>query len=103
LQLLRGTDSNIQQAGQLSTGAPATHIDDGPDRIEPHYSPEHLAARLAVSTDTIRRMFVHEPGVVLIGKPSRREGRVLKRRYFTMRIPASIAERVIARMAVRKQ
>lgn len=96
-------DLSVQQAGLLANDALAAHVPDVPDSIEYHYTPEQLAARLAVSVDTARRIFVHEPGVRLIGKPSRREGRVLKRRYYTMRIPASVAERVISKMTVKKQ
>jgi hypothetical protein len=69
---------------------------------EKHYTPEEIAEKLAVSTNTARRMFQDEPGVVKIGEPSRRLGRVLKRRYYTLRIPESVAERVIARMTTRK-
>jgi hypothetical protein len=70
--------------------------------LERHYTPEEIAERLAISTDKARRMFHNEPGVVKIGEPSRRLGRVLKRRYYTLRIPESVAERVIARMTTRK-
>jgi hypothetical protein len=43
-------------------------------------------------------MFQNEPGVVLIGEPSRRLGRKLKRSYHTMRIPESVAVRVYERL-----
>ena len=39
-------------------------------------------------------MFEKEKGVILIGEPSRRVGRALRRSYFTMRIPESVVERV---------
>lgn len=61
---------------------------------EPHYTPEALAERWSLSTTKIRRMFAAEPGVFLIGQPSRRVGRILKRGYYTLRIPHSVAERV---------
>ena len=40
-----------------------------------------------------------EPVVLLIGEPSGRVGKKLKRSYFTMRIPQSVAERVHARLS----
>jgi hypothetical protein len=43
-------------------------------------------------------MFEGEPGVLRLGEPSRRLGKKLKRRYFTMRIPESVAIRVYERM-----
>jgi hypothetical protein len=62
--------------------------------FEPHYSPQFLAEQWGFSTTTIQRMFENEPGVLRIGEPSRRVGRVLKRSYYTLRIPHSVAERV---------
>jgi hypothetical protein len=70
--------------------------------LEQHYAPTEIADRLAISVDKVRRMFQDEPGVVKIGEPSRRLGRALKRRYYTLRIPASVAARVIARMTTKK-
>jgi DNA-binding transcriptional regulator LsrR (DeoR family) len=70
--------------------------------IPQHYTPEQIAEKLCISKDKARRMFANEPGVVKIGNPSRRLGRVLKRRYYTLRIPESVAERVIARMTTKK-
>ena len=65
--------------------------------IEQHHTPAELAERLALSQSKIRRMFQDEPGVVKVGQPSRRLGRKLKRRYYTLRIPHSVYERVIRR------
>ena len=70
-------------------------------RVEQHFTPAQLAERLALSQTKIRRMFQDEPGVVKIGEPSRRLGRKLKRRYYTLRIPESVAERVLRRCRVR--
>jgi hypothetical protein len=50
---------------------------------------------------TIRELFIDEPGVIMIGQPSRREGRTLKRSYYTLRIPESVAVRVHARLSER--
>ena len=66
--------------------------------IERHYSPAQIAKALNLSDTKVRRMFQDEPGVAKIGEPSRRLGRKLKRRYYTLRIPESIALKVLARM-----
>jgi hypothetical protein len=44
--------------------------------------------------NTIRRMFIDEPGVLKEGKQARRDG---KRPYVSIRIPTSVAQRVYAR------
>jgi hypothetical protein len=65
---------------------------------EQHYTPQQLAKNLSLSDTMIRRMFENEPGVIRVGQPSRRLGSKLKRRYYTLRIPKSAAERVYARL-----
>jgi hypothetical protein len=65
--------------------------------LEPHYTLAHIAEAWGVSTDTVRRMFEGEPGVLVI-EPA--PGRYSRRRYRTFRIPASVAERVHRRMTV---
>lgn len=70
---------------------------------EQHYEPKELAAVWKVSPQMIRKMFQDEPGVLLIGEPSGRVGRKLKRSYFTMRIPYSVAERVHLRRSTRSR
>jgi hypothetical protein len=66
--------------------------------IEKHYSPAQVANALSISDTKARRLFQDEPGVVKIGEPSRRLGRKLKRRYYILRIPESVALRVLSRM-----
>jgi hypothetical protein len=63
---------------------------------EPHYTPIELAALWKISPQMVRKIFQEELGVLLQGEPSGRVGRKLKRSYFTMRIPYSVAERVHA-------
>jgi hypothetical protein len=63
------------------------------DPNERHYSVQELAASWNVSPCTIRRLFVSEPGVLNLGRPSRR-----KRIYRPLRIPQSVAERVYRRL-----
>ena len=61
--------------------------------IERHYSPEQLAELWGFSADTIRRLFEREPGVLVMERNV--AGR---RRYRTLRIPESVAERVHRRL-----
>lgn len=65
-------------------------------RDEPHFTPEELATSRKVHPNTIRKIFVDEPGVLRLGHPASRK----RRQYFTLRIPASVAERVFKRMTV---
>jgi hypothetical protein len=65
---------------------------------EKHYTPQELADQWSLSATKIRRMFESEPDVLRIGDPSRREGRQLKRGYYTMRISATAAERMYKRL-----
>jgi hypothetical protein len=59
-----------------------------------HYSPEELGKLWNLSADTIRRLFEHEPGVLVIAR-----GNGHARRYRTLRIPESVAARVHRRLS----
>jgi hypothetical protein len=61
--------------------------------FERHYSVDELAVVWGMSDDFVRRLFVHEPGVVVFFKY--RPG---KRTYRVLRIPESVAERVHRRL-----
>jgi hypothetical protein len=63
------------------------------------YTPQELAKLASVHVSTIRRMFIDEPGVIVRGKQSRRNG---KRDYVTLRIPASVAERKLRQLMKQK-
>ena len=52
------------------------------------------AERLKVNEDTIHRLFLNEPGVVVICFP--RKG---KRVYRTVRIPEAVFQRVVTRLS----
>jgi hypothetical protein len=52
-----------------------------------------VAERLKVNDETVRRMFLNEPGVLVICFP--RRGR---RVYRTLRIPESVFQRVLTRL-----
>lgn len=53
-----------------------------------------VSERLKVNEDTVRRLFLDEPGVVVICFP--RRGR---RVYRTLRIPEAVFRRVLTRLA----
>ena len=57
-----------------------------------------IAVLLRLSKDTTRRIFLDEPGVLKIGQPTRLVGRKYRRRYFVLRIPTSVFERVRDRL-----
>jgi len=65
--------------------------------LEPHYSVQVLAELWRLDESTIRRIFEAVPGVLRLGNEKRRSG---KREYFTLRIPASIAEQEYQRRIV---
>ena len=52
-----------------------------------------VAERLKVNEDTVRKLFMNEPGVVVICFP--RKG---KRVYRTLRIPEAVFDRVVRRL-----
>jgi predicted transcriptional regulator len=66
--------------------------------LEKHYTVQEIAAAWNVSEETVRRFFRDEPGVMHIGKPTSSAGRKYKRRYFVLRIPESVMEKVRARL-----
>jgi hypothetical protein len=68
-----------------------------------HYQVGELAKMWGLSYSKVRRMFEEEQGVLRLGEPGRREGRAFRRRYFTMRIPESVAERVYARLTGKRK
>jgi transcriptional regulator GlxA family with amidase domain len=55
-----------------------------------------VAALTGFSRDTITRMFQHEPGVLVLARPSANH----KRRYRSIRIPRAVYERVVRRLTV---
>ena len=74
--------------------ASATQAEASP-AAERHYTPEELASLWSLSSDTVRRLFECESGVLIIERP-RLQGR---RRYRTLRIPESVAARVHRRLS----
>lgn len=62
---------------------------------EKDYTPAELAELWGVSTELVCQLFRSEPGVLKIGQ----EGTRFRRRYKTLRIPESVAERVHTRLS----
>jgi hypothetical protein len=65
---------------------------------EPHYTPDQLAAWWHVSGNTIRRLFRNVVGVMILNHPEE----LHKRGHASMRIPASVAQRVYEQHMQRK-
>ena len=63
---------------------------------ESHYTVAEIAEKWKLSEDAVRRLFEKEPGVLVLGKDGATGGR---RRYTTLRIPASVVERVHKRLS----
>lgn len=61
---------------------------------ERHYSVAEIGELWNLSGDVIRKLFEHEPGVMVKGELAHRG----KRRYTTLRIPQSVVERVHRRL-----
>ena len=57
--------------------------------FERHYKPRELAKLWGFDESTVRRLFQDQVGVLKIGSPDHG-----KRAYVSLRIPASVAERV---------
>ena len=64
-----------------------------PTLTERHFSVRELAENWGLSPAAIRRLFRNEPGVLRFGKQNKGH----RRDYVTIRVPASVAERVYRR------
>jgi Fic family protein len=62
--------------------------------FEKHYSVPELAKMWLLSRNTVRKIFLEEPGVLRLAHEETR----YKRRYTTLRIPERIAQRVHRRL-----
>jgi hypothetical protein len=63
---------------------------------EKTFTVAELAAAVRLHPVTVRRMFFDERGVIRIGHGALRG----RRQHYTLRIPASVAQRVFGRMTV---
>ena len=82
---------------QTSNALPgsARNGNENPGRIsealEPHFTLAELATQWHLARSTIRDWFLDEPGVLVVTRERKRNG---KRTLTNMRIPQSVAERV---------
>jgi transcriptional regulator GlxA family with amidase domain len=68
--------------------------------IEQHHTVDTIAGILALSRDSVIRLFEREPGTVIVQTPKGNRGR---RGYRTLRVPESVLRRVIRRMTIAAQ
>ncbi len=73
---------------------PLAHNSDSANATDAFLTLAEVAERLKVNEDTVRRLFLNEPGVVVICFP--RKG---KRVYRTVRIPEPVFQRVVMRLS----
>jgi len=64
--------------------------------FERHFTVAEVATMWNLSKDAVRRMFRHEPGVLLLGDRANNR----KQRYVTLRIPKSVLTRVHLRCSL---
>ena len=84
-------DEAMSRGTRTAVAAPGAVCDEA--AFERHYSVKELTELWGMSDDFVRRLFLHEPGVVIFYR--QQPG---KRVYRTLRIPASVALRVHRRM-----
>jgi len=60
------------------------------------FTPEELAEQTKFHASTIRKLFTDQPGVIRLG----RAASCGHRKYYTLRVPKSVAERVFRTMTV---
>lgn len=65
---------------------------------ERHFTVKDIARVWNLSAVAVRRIFLNEPGVLVIGG---RDGSRRKRAYRTLRIPESVVSRVMDRLSNR--
>lgn len=65
--------------------------------IERHFTVQEIAEMWNYSTNTIRRLFRDEKGVIKIGRPETR----FKRKRFQLSIPESVLARVHQKLSVK--
>lgn len=61
------------------------------DAHEVHHSLQSIAAEWGVDVETVRNVFINEPGIPDLGTSNGRSG---KRKYRVLRIPESVLQRV---------
>src|SRR2546425_298246 len=94
-----GTSLERKQEWMREKHSPAGAPSEPPSATftERHYTVAEIASMWNLAPDTVRRMFEREPGVLVLGDADGGKG---KRRYTTLRIPESVAQRVYRRRLV---
>lgn len=64
--------------------------------VEKCYTVQELADETKFSENTIRKLFKHEPGVIVLEGEGKFSG---KRGYATRRVPESVKQRVLQRLS----
>jgi hypothetical protein len=72
-------------------------LDGSQKAVEQHFQIPYIAKLWNLSEDSVRSLFQGEPGVLTIV----RFGTAKKRKYVSMRIPASVLQRVHRRLSAR--
>lgn len=87
----------MQQLNEIPAFGGAGSSGDSVDTVfgQHHYTADQIAKMWSLSTDTVRRLFQGEDGVLKIVRPGNR----YKRTYVTLRIPESVLNRVHRRIA----
>jgi hypothetical protein len=87
----------MQQLNEIPAISPGRSSGDSVDTVfgQHHYTADQVAKMWNLSTDTVRRLFQGEDGVLKIVRPGSR----YKRTYVTLRIPESVLNRVYRRIA----
>ena len=70
------------------------HVGPSISAMERHYTVAELSELWCFSQSTIRRLFRKEPGVIKLDRQASKS----RQGYTTLRIPASIAQRVLQRL-----
>jgi hypothetical protein len=84
----------LQQESQHVPASPGGPLSTVGMSLERHYTAAELSKLWFFSENTIRRLFIKEPGVLKIIHQATR----LKRGYTSLRIPERIAQRVHRRL-----
>jgi hypothetical protein len=90
-----GVNLEARQTAMRERHAPAPPT-PAPSFSDRHYSVAQISKTWGLSPDATRKIFEHEPGVLVIGDALGGRG---KRRYRTFRIPEPVLERVHRRLS----
>jgi hypothetical protein len=94
MRFRNGGSAGIATMTTAAQPVPTLQCQQGSRMHERHYSPSELGELWNLSSDTIRRAFENESGVLVFENPTRSSDR----RFRTLRIPESVALRVYARL-----